>query len=98
MQINVSGHHIEVTESLNHYVSEKFSKRERHSDSISSVQVRLSIEKLKQKAEATIRIKGGEIFADSNHEDMYSAIDSLTDKLDRQLLKQKEKNISRKRA
>lgn len=98
MQITVSGHHVEVTKSMSDYVSEKFSKLERHSDNINSINVILTVEKLSQRAEATIRIKGGEIFANSDSEDMYAAIDSLTDKLDRQLLKQKEKSIGRKRA
>ena len=97
MQINISGHHVELTESLTDYVNDKFEKLERHVDGISSIQVILSIEKLTQKAEATIRIKGGEIFATADSEDMYAAIDSLTDKLDRQLLKHKDKT-HRKRA
>ncbi|MBL4794072.1 MAG: ribosome-associated translation inhibitor RaiA [Pseudomonadales bacterium] len=97
MQINISGHHVEVTQALNEYVKDKFEKLERHADGISSIQVILSIEKLAQKAEATILIKGGKIFANADSEDMYAAIDSLSDKLDRQLLKYKDKT-QRKRA
>ena len=97
MQINISGHHVEVTDSLSDYVNEKFEKLERHVDGISSIQVTLTVEKIVQKAEATIRIKGGEVFANADSEDMYAAIDSLTDKLDRQLLKHKDKT-HRKRA
>jgi len=98
MQININGHHIEVTDSLQDYVTEKFSKLERNYDGINSIHVTLTVEKLSQQAEATIRINGNELFANSDSEDMYAAIDSLTDKLDRQLLKQKEKTLARKRA
>ncbi|MBV1882410.1 MAG: ribosome-associated translation inhibitor RaiA [Pseudomonadales bacterium] len=97
MQININGHHVEVTQALSDYVNDKFKKLERHSDGISNIQVTLSIEKLVQKAEATILIKGGKIFANSDSQDMYAAIDSLSDKLDRQLLKHMDK-IQRKRA
>ena len=96
MQLNISGHHVEVTQSLKDYVQEKFSKLERHADFINNVQVILSVEKLQHKAEATVRIRGAEIFANSESEDMYAAIDTLVDKLDRQLLKHKEKLITRK--
>ena len=97
MQININGHHVEVTQALSDYVNDKFKKLERHSDGISNIHVTLSIEKLVQKAEATILIKGGKIFANSDSQDMYAAIDSLSDKLDRQLLKHMDK-IQRKRA
>lgn len=91
MQINVSGHHIDVTDSLRSYVETKLEKLERHYDRITNMQVILSVEKQRQKAESTIRITGGEVYADAEHEDLYTAIDMLTDKLDRQLIKQKEK-------
>jgi len=91
MQINVSGHHVDVTDSLRSYVETKLDKLERHYDRITNMQVILSVEKQRQKAESTIRISGGELFAEAEHEDLYTAIDMLTDKLDRQLIKQKEK-------
>lgn len=91
MQINVSGHHVEVTDSLRNYVNDKFSKLERHFDHINDANVILNVEKLNQKAEAKLNVNGGEIFATSEHEDMYAAIDSLIDKLDRQVIKFKEK-------
>ena len=94
MQINLTGHHVEVTDSLRDYVTSKFAKLERHFDHINNVNVILNVEKLIQKAEAKLNISGGEIFATSEHEDMYAAIDSLIDKLDRQVIKHKEK-ISR---
>lgn len=91
MQINMSGHHLDLTSAIKDYVETKLQKLERHNDHITSVNVILSVEKLEQKAEATIHANGKEIFADSSSEDLYAAIDLLADKLDRQLIKHKEK-------
>lgn len=77
------------------YVTEKMGRLERHFDKITNVQVILEVEKLRQKAEAILHVSGGEVVANAEHEDMYAAIDLLTDKLDRQLIKHKEKNIDR---
>lgn len=96
MQINISGHHLEITPALREYVTNKLSKLERHFDSITNTQVTLTVEKLRQKAEANVHVSGADLFAQSEHEDMYAAIDALTDKLDRQILKHKEKLLSRK--
>ncbi|MDF3030404.1 MAG: ribosomal subunit interface protein [Moraxellaceae bacterium] len=91
MQMVISGHHVEITQALKDYVSTKLEKVERHFDHITSMQVILSIDKLVQKAEATIRIAGAELFANAESPDMYAAIDLLSDKLDRQIVKHKEK-------
>ena len=91
MQINVSGHHVEVTNALREYVYTKFDRLQRHFDQITNTDVTLIVEKLSQKAEANIRVSGADIFAQSESEDMYAAIDTLADKLDRQLIKHKEK-------
>lgn len=91
MQINITGHHVDLTESLQNYVESKFEKLERHFDNVTNVHVILSVEKLRQKAEATIHISGADLYADSEEEDMYTAIDLLVDKLDRQVKKHKEK-------
>jgi putative sigma-54 modulation protein len=91
MQINLTGRHVDVTEALKNYVDTKFAKLERHFDHINNVYVILSVEKLVQKAEATLHLKGGEVFATADHSDMYAALDSLVDKLDRQVIKHKEK-------
>jgi putative sigma-54 modulation protein len=91
MQINLTGHHIEITESLREYISSKFSKLERHYDQINNIHVVLNVEKLQQIAEARISLSGTEVFATSEHADMYAAIDILIDKLDRQVIKHKEK-------
>ena len=91
MQINISGHHVEVTQAMKDYVQSKVEKLERHFDNITNVQVTLTVEKLVQKAEATLHASGAELHANADDDNMYAAIDGLTDKLDRQLLKHKEK-------
>ena len=91
MQINLTGHHVEITDALRQYVQSKIERLERHFDSVTNVHVVLSVEKLQQKAEATMHVSGADVFADAVHEDMYAAIDALADKLDRQVKKHKEK-------
>jgi len=98
MQIDITGHHIDITDSMRSYVNTKFERLKRHFDNMTDTHVILTVEKLRQKAEATIHIKGHNIFADSTDEDMYAAIDSLTDKLDRQIKKYKEKDSDHHRA
>jgi len=95
MQLNISGHHVDVTEAMRNYAEEKIQKLERHYDHITNAHLVLSVEKLRQRAEATIHVSGAELFADSDSEDMYAAIDLLIDKLDRQLIKHKEKTVER---
>jgi putative sigma-54 modulation protein len=95
MQVNISGHQLDVTDALRDYIAEKLGRLERHFDKITNVQVTMEVEKLKQKIEATLHIAGGEVVANAEHEDMYAAIDLLTDKLDRQLIKHKEKQLER---
>ncbi len=91
MQLTISGHHIELTESIKNYVESKLSKLDKHHNQITSTNVILSVEKLRQKAEASVHVNGKDVFANSESDDLYAAIDALTDKLDRQLLKHKEK-------
>ncbi|MBA3537448.1 MAG: ribosome-associated translation inhibitor RaiA [Tatlockia sp.] len=91
MKIHITGHHVEVTPALKAYTEEKFNKLERHFDKISTIEVIFAIEKLDQIAEATIKIAKSELHASSGTEDMYASIDDLVDKLDRQLIKHKEK-------
>lgn len=91
MQINVTGQHLDITDSLRDYVTTKLAKLERHIDTVTNGHVILSVEKLRQKAEATIHINGATLFADAENENMYAAIDAMTDKLDRQVIKHKEK-------
>lgn len=91
MQISVTGHHVEVTEAMKNYVDEKFQRLERHFDQLIDIHVILSVEKLAQKAESTVQVNGAKLFAEETQEDMYAAIDGLIDKLDRQIIKHKEK-------
>jgi len=91
MKINLTGHHVELTDPLREYVNSKMDRLERHFDHVTDTHVVLSVEKLRHKAEATLHITGGKIFADAEQENMYAAIDSLVDKLDRQVKKHKEK-------
>ncbi len=91
MQITTSGHHVEITPAMSDYINEKFARLERHFDRVNDIHVVLSVEKQQQKAEATIHVNGNTLFAASEEADMYAAIDLLVDKLDRQLLKHKEK-------
>jgi putative sigma-54 modulation protein len=94
MQVSVTGHHVEVTDSLRNHVEEKIAKLKRHFDNVTDVHVILTVEKLEQKAEATVQISGAKLFADDVQEDMYQAIDNMIDKLDRQIIKHKEKTGS----
>lgn len=94
MQINITGHHIDITQALKNYVETKFDRLERHFDQLTNVHVVLSVEKVRQKAEATLHLNGVAVFADATEEDMYAAIDGLVDKLDRQVKKHKEKSTS----
>ncbi|HEY6612046.1 MAG TPA: ribosome-associated translation inhibitor RaiA [Pseudomonas sp.] len=95
MQVNISGQHLEVTDTLRDYINEKLERLARHFDKITNVQVIMQVEKLQQKIEATLHIAGGEVVANAEHTDMYAAIDLLADKLDRQLIKHKEKQVER---
>ena len=97
MQISITGHHVDITQALRAYVESKFERLERHFDNMTNVHVILSIQKERQKAEATIHVSRGNLFADTKHEDMYAAIDGLVDKLDRQLKKHKEKLVQNRR-
>ena len=91
MQLNLTGHHVDLTEPMRDYVNSKMERLERHFDHVTDVHVVLSVEKTRHKAEATMIVSGGKLFADSVEADMYAAIDALVDKLDRQVKKHKEK-------
>jgi|APSaa5957512535_1039671.scaffolds.fasta_scaffold421623_1 putative sigma-54 modulation protein len=91
MQLKLTGHHIDVTPALRDYVQKKLQRLERYFDHVTNVNFVLGIEKQQHKAEATLHVSGATLFAEAHAEDMYAAIDSLTDKLDRQIKKHKEK-------
>ena len=84
---------IDVTPALRDYVQSKLERLTRHSDHLHDGHVILSVEKLRQKIEANVRVRGRDIFCESAEADMYAAIDSLVDKLDRTIIKHKEKNL-----
>ena len=91
MQLDLSGHHVEVTEAMRGYVLKKFERISRHYEQLIDVHCILTVEKLRHKAEATLIMSGNKIHADATDENMYAAIDALTDKLDRCVKKHKEK-------
>ena len=90
MNLNVSGRHVAVTPSIRSYVECKLTRINRHFDHVIDVSVILSVEKLQQKAEVTVHVSGKDIHVESEDADLYAAIDSLVDKLDRSILKHKE--------
>jgi putative sigma-54 modulation protein len=96
MNLTISGHHLEVTPALREYVLTKLDRVTRHFDQVVDVSVLLTVEKLKekerrQKAEVTLHVKGRDIFVEQSHEDLYAAIDQLMDKLDRQVMRHKDR-------
>lgn len=98
MQINLTGHHLEVTPAIKTYVETKLERMERHFDHVTTVHVVLAVEKQRRRAEATINVAGGRLYADVEHDDLYAAIDVLIDKLDRQLIRHKEQLTDHHRA
>ena len=93
MQLEVTGHHVEVTDSLRDYVTTKLDKVGRHFDIVHDAHCILTVEKLRHKAEATVNVSGSKLHAESTEEDMYAAIDAMVDKLERRVRKYKEKMV-----
>ncbi|CAN1571808.1 COG1544 Ribosome-associated protein Y (PSrp-1) [Burkholderiaceae bacterium] len=96
MNLTISGHHLEVTPALRSYVTHKLDRITRHFDQVVDVKVLLTVEKQKEKqgrqrAECNIHVKGSDMFAESAHADLYAAVDDLVDKLDRQVVRHKDK-------
>ena len=91
MNLNVSGHHLEVTPALRSYVQEKIGRVKRHFDHVIDAHVILTANKLNQKAEVTLHVPGKDLHCECEDGDLYAAIDVLADKLDRQVLKYKDK-------
>ena len=91
MNLQISGHHLEITPAIHAYVTEKLERVTRHFDNVIDVNVILSVDKLKQKAEVTVHLSGKDVYVEAIEEDLYAAIDSLADKLDRQIQKHKQK-------
>jgi putative sigma-54 modulation protein len=91
MQLDLSGHHVEVTPAMRSYVLKRFERISRHCEQVIDVHCVLTVEKLRHKAEATLTLRGNKIHADATEPNMYAAIDALADKLDRCVKKHKEK-------
>ncbi|MCC6202663.1 MAG: ribosome-associated translation inhibitor RaiA [Gammaproteobacteria bacterium] len=91
MQINITGHHLEITPALRSYVENKLNRVIRHFDHVVDAHVVLTLEKQGNKAETTIQVSGTTLHAVAGHQDMYAAIDEVADKLDRQVKRYKEK-------
>ena len=96
MNLHLSGHHLEVTDSMRDYITSKLDRVKRHFDHVIDVNMILSVDKLVQKVEANVHLSGKNIFVESQDADMYAAIDNLIDKLDRQIIKHKEKHGNRR--
>ncbi len=97
MQVNITGHHLPLTDSIREFTHSKLEKLERHFDKINNIHVVFSADKTGQKAEATLHVMGEDVHAESVEEDLYVAIDHMVDKVDRQILKIKEKGIASRR-
>lgn len=91
MNLNISGHHIDLTDALRNYVRTKLQRVERHFDHVIDAEIVLEVEKLRHKAEATLHLSGKTLHAEAVKSDMYAAIDVMADRLDRQICKFKEK-------
>ena len=96
MNVNVSGHHLDVTPAIRSYVQSKLERVARHFDHVIDAHVILTVDKLRQKAEATLHVRGKDLHCESEQEDLYAAIDLLADKLDRQVLRYKDKLYDRR--
>ncbi len=93
MNLTLTGHHLHITPAIREYVTTKLERVGRHFDDLLDVSVVLSVEKLQQKIEANIHVRGKELFVEAEDENLYAAIDLFADKLDRQIIKHKEKLV-----
>jgi putative sigma-54 modulation protein len=91
MKITFKGKHIEVTDAMRNYMEKRLNKIDRHFDHILEVIVTLSVEKNRQIVEATLQASRALIRAEEETDDMYTSIDKVADKLERQIKKYKEK-------
>jgi len=98
MNLHLTGHHVDVTPAIRDYVSTKLQRITQHFDHVIDVSVVLTVEKLSRRIEASVHVRGKDIHCESTDADMYAAIDGLVDKLDRTILKHKEKSLERRHA
>ena len=97
MQIDVYGQQMDVTPALRSYVETRFERLGRRVDKDCEIRVQLALEKPSHKAIANVNLPGSTLHGDALGPDMYAAIDLLVDKLDRQLIKYKEKQVDHHR-
>ena len=96
MNLNLTGRHLEITPAMRQHVADKIAKLKSHFDGVMDVAVVLSVDKLRQKAEGSVHLSGKDVFVDAEDDNMYVAIDNMVEKLDRQILKHKEKYAARR--
>ncbi len=96
MNLHLTGHHLQVTPAIRDYVSSKLQRITHHFDHVIDVNVILTVDKLQQKVEATVHVRGKDIYCESAGPDMYAAIDNLADKLDRTVIRHKEKKVAQR--
>lgn len=96
MNLNVSGHHLEVTPAIRTYVYAKLERISRHFDEVIDAHVILTVDKLRQRAEVTLHVRGKDLHCESEEADLYAAIDLLADKLDRQVLRYKDRRYDKR--
>jgi putative sigma-54 modulation protein len=96
MNLQLTGHQLDITPALREYVTDKLERITRHFDHLIDVSVVLSVSKLEQRAECNVHVRGRDIFCESTAPDMYAAIDTLVDKLDRQIIRHKEKAVEQR--
>ncbi|MBY0346543.1 MAG: ribosome-associated translation inhibitor RaiA [Neisseriaceae bacterium] len=96
MDIKVIGLHLDVTPALRQHVEHKLNKVLSHTDTVISVSVNLSVDKLVQKSDLQVHLVGKDIHVEGSGTDMYGAIDDMVDKFHRQVIKYKEKLSERR--
>ena len=91
MNLELTGHHLDITPAIRSYVTDKMDRVTRHFDHVIDIHVVLHVDKLQHRCEATVHVPGNDIHVEAIDGDMYAALDALADKLDRQVVKHKEK-------
>jgi ribosome hibernation promoting factor len=91
MNLTISGHHMAITPAIRGYIESKLSRIRRHFDHVIDVNVVLAADHLAKKAEVSCHVAGKDLFVESNDPDLYAAIDAMADKLDRQIIKYKDR-------
>jgi putative sigma-54 modulation protein len=96
MNLNLTGRHLEITPAIRQHVTEKAAKIRNHFDGVMDLTIILSVDKLRQKAEGSVHVSGKDLFVESEDDNLYVAIDNMIEKLDRQIIKHKEKYEARR--